>query len=107
MEARKYFVKAGMRTNLDTMLTKVELIDYDLRDGEYNEVELLGKKYDVVTIEELINELRHLIDVSYGKVTGREYGRIKYISEYRDQMRYATCIAKGMDESKAQYAFMS
>lgn len=107
MEERKYFVKSGMRTNLDTMLTKVELIEWDLRDGEYNEVNILGKTYDVVTIEDLLNELRHLIGVSYGKVTGKEYGRIKYISEYRDMQRYATCIARGMDESRAQYAFMS
>lgn len=107
MEQRKYFVKAGWRTNLDTMLTKVECIDYDMRDGEYDSVEIMGKVYDVVTIEELKDELRHLISVSYGKVTGKEYGRIKAISEYRDMIRYATCIAKGMDESRAAYAFMS
>lgn len=107
MEARKYYVKAGWRTNLDTMLTKVELYDYDMRDGEYDTIEIMGKVYDVVTIEELKDELRHLISVSYGKVTGKEYGRIRFISEYRDQLRYATCIANGMSESKASYAFMS
>lgn len=104
---RKYYVKPGWRTNLDTMLTKVELYDYDMRDGEYDSIEIMGKVYDVVTIEQLENELRHLISVSFGKVTGKEYARIKFISEYRDQLRYATCISKGMSESKAAYAFMS
>lgn len=107
MEERKYFVKAAWRTNLDTMLTKVECYDYDMRDGEYDSIEIMGKTYDVVTIEELKDELRRLINVSYGKVTGKEYGRIKAISEYRDLIRYSTCIAKGMDEQKAAYAFMS
>lgn len=104
---RKYFVKAAYRTNLDSMLTKVECLAYDMWDGEYDSIEIMGKTYDVVTIEELKDELRNLITVSYGKVTGKEYGRIKYISEYRDQMRYATCIAKGMSEERAAYAFMS
>lgn len=107
MEERKYFVKAAYRTNLDSMLTKVHCIDNDMREGEYDTVEIMGKVYDVVTIDELIDELRKLITLSWGKVTGKEYGRIKAISEYRDMMRYATCIAKGMDESKAAYAFMS
>lgn len=107
MEERKYYVKAAYRTNLDSMLTKVECYDYDMRDGEYDTVEIMGKIYDVVTIEELKDELRRLIYVSSGKVTGKEYGRIKAISDYRDLIRYSTCIAKGMDESRAAYAFMS
>ena len=55
----------------------------------------------------LIDELRNLINLSYGKVTGKEYARIKAISEYRDLLRYETCITNGMDERKAAYAFMS
>ena len=108
MEERKYFVKQAWIANLDSMLTKVHCYDYDMRDGEYNSVEIMGKVYDVVTIEELKDELRQLIaKASWGKVNGKDYGRIKFFSQYRDQLRYATCIAKGMDESKAAYAFMS
>lgn len=107
MEVRKYYVKSAWVANLDSMLTKVHCYDYDMRDGEYDTVEIMGKVYDVVTIEELKDELRHLIAVAGGRVTGKEYGRIKYISEYRDQLRYATCISKGMSESRAAYAFMS
>ena len=104
---RKYFVKSAYRTNLDSLLTKVHCIDDDMREGKYDTVEIMGKMYDVVTIDELIDELRNLINLSYGKVTGKEYARIKAISEYRDLLRYATCIANGMDECKAAYAFMS
>ena len=107
MEERKYFVKAAYRTNLDTMITKLECFDYDMRDGEYETVEVMGKVYDVVTIDELINECRDLLSkANFGKVTGREYGRIKEISDARDMMRYCTCLAKGMDESKAANAFL-
>lgn len=108
MEERKYFVKSGMRTNLDSMITKLHCFRYDMQDGEYDTVNVMGKTYDADTIWELIQECADLLGkANFGKVTGKEYGRIKYISEYRDMLRYATCIAKGMDESRAQYAFMS
>lgn len=107
MEERKYFVKEGYRTNLDTMYTKVRLIAYDLELGEYNQVQLVGKTYDVDTIYEFLYELEQLSYVARGRVTGKEYGRIKAISEERDWMRYSTCIAEGMDESRAAYAFLS
>lgn len=107
MEERKYFVKAAYRTNLDTMITKLQCFEYDMRDGEYETVEVMGKTYDDITIGDLIDECRDLLGkANFGKVTGREYGRIKAISDARDIMRYNTCISKGMDESKAAYAFL-
>lgn len=107
MEERKYFVKAAYRTNLDTMITKLHCFKYDMEDGEYDTVEVMGKTYDIDTIYDLIDECQVLLGkANFGKVTGREYGRIKAISDARDVMRYSTCIANGMDESKAAYAFL-
>lgn len=107
MEERKYFVKAAYRTNLDSMLTKLHCISYDMEEGEYDTVNLMGKVYDIDTIEDFKDEVRDLLGcANWGKVTGKQYGRIKAISEYRDWMRYNTCLAKGMDESKAAYAFL-
>ena len=107
MEERKYFVKSAYRANLASMITKLHCFVYDMRDGEYKTVEVMGKVYDEITIGDLIEECRELLGkANWGKVTGREYGRIKAISNARDIMRYSTCIAKGMDESKAAYAFM-
>ena len=107
MEERKYFVKAAYRANLDSMLTKLHCISYDMEAGEYDTITLMGKVYDIETIEDFKDEVRELLGyANWGKVTGKQYGRIKAISDARDWMRYNTCISKGMDESKAAYAFM-
>ncbi len=107
IEERKYWVKATYRTNLDTFITKCHCIRYDMEDGEYDEIELIGKRYNIDTIANLIEECQELLSSAcFGKVTGREYGRIKEISEFRDYQRYATCIASGMSEEKASYAFL-
>lgn len=107
MEERKYFVKSAYRANLDSMITKLQVCEYEMRDGEYSSVKVLGKVYDKITIYDLIEECQELLGkANWGKVTGKEYGRIKAISNERDMMRYNTCIAKGMSESKAAYAFL-
>lgn len=106
-EERKYWVKASYRTNLDTFITKCQCIKYEMEDGEYDEIELVGKKYNLETIYDLMEECQDLLGkANFGKVTGREYGRIKQISEFRDYQRYATCIASGMSEEKASFAFL-
>ncbi len=106
MDIRKYYVNAGMRTNLETMLTKIELLEYDMIDNTIHSVELMDKVYDLDNIGELKDELRSLITLAYDKVTGKEYGRIKQISDYRDCMRYATCIDNGLSEEDSSYAFL-
>lgn len=106
MNERKYFVKAAYRTNLETMLTKLHCYKYDMQDGEIENVEIMGEIYDLDSIYDLIEECQQLLLKSSGKVTGKEYGRIKAISDARDLMRYITCVANGMDESKASYAFL-
>lgn len=102
---RKYFVKAAFRTNLDSMIIKLHCFEDDMFDGEYDTVEVMGEVYDVDTIGDLIDECSRLLLVSSGRVTGREYGRIKEISEARDMMRYKACINSGMSEKRASQAF--
>lgn len=107
MDERKYFVKAAYLTNLDTMITKLHCYKYDMQDGEIENVEIMGEIYDINSIYDIIEECQQLLlKANSGKVTGKEYGRIKQISDYRDMMRYSTCIEKGMDESNAAYAFL-
>lgn len=106
MNEKKYFVKAAYRTNLETMLTKLHCYKYDMQDGEIENVEIMGETYDLDSIYDLIEECQQLLLKASDKVTGKEYGRIKAISDARDLMRYSTCVAKGMDESKAANAFL-
>ena len=40
-----------------------------------------------------------------GKVTGREYGRIREIVNWRVERRYFQCLANGMDEKDAAACF--
>ncbi len=79
---------------------------YDLESGEIKEWEYLGKKYDVVTIDDLYDEMTDLeMKANFGKVTGKEYGRIKEIQSEMQMHRYMRCVESGMDENRASYAF--
>lgn len=102
---RKYFIKAAFRTNLASMCDKLHCLMYDMEEGKCDTVEVMGKVYDIDTISDLINECSRLLSASSGKVTGKEYGRIKEISEARDMMRYKACINSGMSEKRASQAF--
>lgn len=104
-QVRKYFVKANYRFNLDSMREHVWCILYDMRDGLYDKVNLMGETMDVDKVENFLEELEDLESKAFGKVTGKEYGRIKAISDERNMIRYTKCIASGMDEDKAAYAF--
>ena len=102
---RKYWVKQNMRFNLDSMHDHVWCLIYDMEDGLYDTVELLGEQMDVDRLYELKDELEELSVKAWGKVTGKEYGRIKEISDERNLIRYAMCINSGMSESDASLAF--
>ena len=102
---RKYYVKENYRFNLDSMHTKVWCCIDDIRDGLYKTVHLMGEEMDEDRLYEFLEELEELMFVSQGKVTGKEYGRIKAISDERNMIRYVTCISKGMSERDAGYAF--
>lgn len=103
---RKYFVKSGMRTNLDSFHDRLLCAQYDLCNNGVEYVEFLGKRWTASTIYDLVDEVENLIWVSGGRVTGKEYGRIKEISNDQNWHRYNCCIASGMDDDRASHAFM-
>lgn len=104
-QVKKYYVKHNYRFNLDSMLTHViNLID-DIRDGEFETVELMGEIMDCDRLEEFKEEVEDLLCKAYYPVCSKDYGRIKAISDERNMIRYVTCKAKGMDESDASSCF--
>lgn len=104
-EIRKYFVKMNMRFNLDSMRTHMLNIRDEMRDDEYDTIEIMGKTMNEDDVENFIDELEDLMSKANYKVTGNEYGRIKAIADARNMMRYATCMANGMSEKEAALAF--
>lgn len=102
---RKYYVKENYRFNLDSMHDHVWCCIYDIQDGLCKTVNLMGEEMNEDRLYEFLEELEELMSVAHGKVTGKEYGRIKAISDERNMIRYATCISKGMSERDASYAF--
>ncbi len=101
---RKYHVKESWIFNLESMHDKLWCISYDIRDGK---VELpmtiagttINNEDDLWSLKD---ELYWLEDIAKSrKVTGKEYGRIKQIVEWRVQVRYNVCMASGMSERDA------
>lgn len=105
-EERKYWVKSGMWFNLDSMNTKIYCLIDDIENGSVKYVWLMGKKMDISELYSFQLEIQDLLMYQGSKVTGKQYGRIKAISDARDMMRYATCLKAGMSENDAGYAFM-
>ena len=105
-EERKYWVKMNWRFNLDSMYTHVWCCIYEVEDGKRKTVNLMGEEMDLDRLYEFKDEVEELSMVAqFRKVTSKEYGRIKAISDERNLIRYATCLASGMDERDAGYAF--
>lgn len=106
MDERKYWVKMNWRFNLDSMHTSLTNILYDMEDGAVKTVEIMGKEMDYDAVWDFREEVDDLLcKATVGKVTGKEYGRIKAISDERNMWRYAKCIESGMSESEAALAF--
>lgn len=105
-DIRKYYVKESYRFNLWSMHDHIWCCIYEVEDGNCNEVELMGERMDLDRLYQFKEEVEDLMAVANGKVTGKEYGRIKAISDERNLIRYATCLSKGMSEEDASYAFM-
>ena len=103
MQAKKYYVKQNYRTNLDSMLVRVMNLIDDIRYGEFETVELMGETMDEDRLEAFRDELEDLIAKADYPVCGKDYGRIKAISDARDTIRYANCMANGMRETNAGY----
>ena len=106
-EVRKYWVKSAFKTNLDSMAVHVKCCMYDIEDGKYETVNLMGREMSYSDLVDFEIECQELLGRAMcGKVTGREYGRIKAISDERNMIRYMQCVSKGMDEDRASYSFM-
>ena len=106
MDERKYWVKMNWRTNLDSMYTSLCCILYDMEDGITETVEIMGKEMDYDAVWDFREEVGDLLSkATVGKVTGKEYGRIKAISDERNMWRYSKCLAAGMSENEAALAF--
>lgn len=104
-QVKKYYVKLNYRFNMDSMLTHVMNLIDDIRDGKFETVELMGETMDEYRLEAFREELEDLMAKAYYPVCGKDYGRIKAISDERNMIRYATCMAQGMDESDAGSCF--
>ena len=105
---RKYFVKEAWKFNLDSTYTSLKCIEDDIDEGKVEfPFEVTGKvvnDYDeLYAIQEEVEDLAWAAKTR--KVTGKEYGRIKEIVEWRVLRRYVTCINNGLDESKAGVCF--
>lgn len=107
-QERKYRIKEGWVFNLEAMHDKLYCIGYDLDDGTIKgPISFLGGTYeDSSDLQTLIDECSELEWAAKSrKVTGKEYGRIKEIVEWRVNQRYATCLANGMNEADAGHCF--
>ena len=107
-EVRKYWVKQNWIFNLEAMDDILHCIIYDIQDGILNcPVEIAGTKCnDEDDVFSLIEEAHNLQwTAKCGKVTGKEYGRIKQMVEWRVMQRYLRCMSSGMSESDAGVCF--
>ena len=107
-EVRKYRVKTSWIFNLESMHDKIWCLIYDIQDGKIScPFEVAGTKIegedDLFSLMEECDELCWTAQCK--KVTGREYGRIKQIVEWRVMNRYLTCMNNGMSESDAGVCF--
>lgn len=107
-DERKYRIKSGWIFNLEAMHDKLHCISYDLDDGTIQgPIEVLGYKAETSDdLQPLIEECENLEWTAKSRlVTGKEYGRIKEIVNWRVMQRYAACVANGMNESDAGQCF--
>lgn len=105
---RKYRVKESWIFNLESMHDKLWCLEYDIQEGKIQcPFTVAGKTIndegDLYDLREEAEELEY--KAKSGKVTGKEYGRIREIVAWRVEARYATCLANGMDEAKAGQCF--
>ena len=107
-DVRKYRIKEDWRFNLESMHDKLWCLEYDYRDGELQlPIEVAGTVIkDEDDFEALREECQELLDAAcFRKVTGKEYGRIKEIVEWRVMARYCRCLEAGMSEKDAGVCF--
>lgn len=106
-DERKYFIKESWLFNLESMHDRIWCLIYDMRENKIAlPFEVAGKtinnEHDLFS---LMDEAEELQFKAHGKVTGKEYARIKEIVSWRVIARYAACMAAGMDEADAGRCF--
>lgn len=106
-EIRKYRVKQAWIFNLESMNDKIACIGYDVEEGKLDfPFEIAGTTInDWDDLDNLQEECSDLCYKAWNKVTGKEYGRIKQIVEWRVNVRYIRCLASGMNEHDAGLCF--
>lgn len=107
-EIRKYLVKREWIFNLESMHDKLYCILYDIEEGKQQfPLTIAGTTCnDEDDIQSLITECEDLEwTAKSGRVTSKEYGRIKAIAEWRAIARYTVCLASGMSEKEAGRCF--
>ncbi len=104
---RKYMIKESWLFNLESMHDKIWCLVYDVRENKILlPFEVAGKTInDEDDLLSLMDEAEELQFKAHGKVTGKEYARIKEIVGWRVNARYAACMAAGMDEEDAGRCF--
>ena len=108
MNDRKYLVRRDWIFNLESMNDRLWCIIYDARDGELTFPVTIANteckdEHDIQTLIDECGELE--IKAKRGRVTSKEYGRIKSIVEWRVMVRYMKCLESGMDERRAGECF--
>ena len=107
-DIRKYRIKESWRFNLESMNDKLWCLEYDYQDGLLQlPIEVAGTVIkDEDDFQAMREECRELLDAAcFRKVTGKEFGRIKQIVEWRVMIRYNRCIESGMSERDAGFCF--
>lgn len=105
---KKYFVKESWIFNLESMHDKIYCLSYDIRDKKIElPFTVAGKTINSEDdLWELLEEASDLEGAAkFGKVSSRQYGRIKEIVAWRVEARYVTCLAAGMSEAEAGKCF--
>lgn len=105
---KTYPVRESLIFNLESMHDKLFVMEMDIEEGKLNfPFEVAGKTIndwdDLEAIREEADKLQWI--AKSRKVTGKEYGRIKAIAEWRVMQRYARCLEAGMSEAQAGACF--
>lgn len=106
-EVRKYRIKQDWIFNLESMSDKLACIGYDIEEGKLDfPFEIANTKInDWDDLDALKEECADLEYKAWNKVTGKEFGRIKEIVEWRVNARYVRCLQSGMSEREAGRCF--